>query len=91
MSFDFNPVGNLSNVQASAKSCPGGGGNTGYFQRGKKEDDDTPHFKEELDCFEKVELEDIQEIEEKESFSEFLKKALIKIIVKLRRIFKKKK
>ena len=40
MSFDFGPMQNLSNVQASSKSTPGGGGNTGYFQRGKKEEDD---------------------------------------------------
>lgn len=35
MSFDFGPMQNLSNVQASAKSCAGGGGNTGYFKRGQ--------------------------------------------------------
>jgi hypothetical protein len=35
MSFDFGPMQNLSNVQASAKSCAGGGGNTGYFSRGQ--------------------------------------------------------
>ena len=35
MSFDFGPMQNLSNVQASHKSTPGGGGNTGYFKRGK--------------------------------------------------------
>lgn len=40
MSFNFNPMQNLSNVQASAKSCAGGGGNTGYFKRGKSEEED---------------------------------------------------
>ena len=40
MSFNFGPLNNLSNVQASAKSCAGGGGNTGYFERGKKEEED---------------------------------------------------
>ena len=40
MSFNFGPMQNLSNVQASSKSTPGGGGNTGYFQRGKKDEDD---------------------------------------------------
>ena len=40
MSFDFNPIGNLSNVQASSKTTEGGGGNTGYFQRGKKDEEE---------------------------------------------------
>ena len=39
MSFDFGPMQNLSNVQASSKSTPGGGGNTGYFKRGKKDEE----------------------------------------------------
>ncbi len=39
MSFDINPPNrNLSNVQASAKSCSGGAGNTGYFRRDDEED-----------------------------------------------------
>lgn len=40
MSFDFNPNVNLTNVQASAKASEGGGGNTGYFQRGQSEEED---------------------------------------------------
>ncbi len=39
MSFDFNPMQNLSNVQASSKACAGGGGNTGYFKRGESEEE----------------------------------------------------
>ena len=45
MSFDFGPMQNLSNVQASHKSCAGGGGNTGYFQRGQKEEEENLDFK----------------------------------------------
>ena len=45
MSFNFNPMQNLSNVQASAKSCAGGGGNTGYFKRGKAQEDEELDFK----------------------------------------------
>ena len=41
MSFDFGPMQNLSNVQASAKSCAGGGGNTGYFKRGQASEEET--------------------------------------------------
>ena len=40
MSFNFGPMQNLSNVQASSKSTPGGGGNTGYFKRGKSDEED---------------------------------------------------
>ena len=39
MSFNFGPMQNLSNVQASSKSTPGGGGNTGYFKRGKNDEE----------------------------------------------------
>ena len=45
MSFNFNPMQNLSNVQASAKSCAGGGGNTGYFKSGQAEEDENLDFK----------------------------------------------
>ena len=40
MSFNFGPMNNLTNVQASHKSTAGGGGNTGYFRRGKSEEED---------------------------------------------------
>lgn len=39
MSFDFGPMKNLSSVQASSKTTEGGGGNTGYFQRGQQEEE----------------------------------------------------
>lgn len=58
MSFDINPPSrNLSNVQASHKSSDGGAGNTGYFQREQKEENE---FKLEfakdtgIDSFEKT-------------------------------------
>jgi len=53
MSFNFNLNPNLSNVQASSKSTPGGGGNTGYFQRGAKEEEN-----KEIDCFTEAYPED---------------------------------
>lgn len=59
MSFDINPPSrNLSNVQASQGSCPGGGGNTGYFRRGKKEEDVDLHFASDYpeDSFEKMDI-----------------------------------
>ena len=41
MSFDIIPPSkNLSNVQASYKSCDGGAGNTGYFKRQTQEENE---------------------------------------------------
>lgn len=61
MSFDINPTGrNLSNVQASAKSQDGGGGNTGYFERdGQNQDEkeiDTSTKLYPSDSFQKKEI-----------------------------------
>ena len=47
MSFDVSPNVNLTNVQASHKSTDGGGGNTGYFQRGESEEESQALFKKE--------------------------------------------
>ena len=44
MSFDFSPMKNLSNVQASHKSCDGGAGNTGYFRRDNNEEENEFKF-----------------------------------------------
>ncbi len=92
MSFDFNPMGNLSNVQASHKSCAGGGGNTGYFQRGKKEEKE-----EEIDfssakdypddSFEKE--NDIEEEIQSQSFTDIIKNLFLDLFENIKRIFKK--
>lgn len=67
MSFDVTSNISLSNVQASAKSCPGGGGNTGYFQRNGEEEEQQKKAKDySNDSFEKQEV--LKEIEE-ESFA----------------------
>ena len=92
MSFDFNPISsNFSNVQASAKSCPGGGGNTGYFQRNGEKDDNILEFSKDYpdDSFEHVELGDIEEKDA--GFLEIVKKFLVKLIAKIRHRFRKKK
>ena len=72
MSFDFGPMQNLSNVQASHKSCPGGGGNTGYFKRGKGSKEESFYFNEEAqeDSFEHENT--IDEIQE-QSFFDIIK------------------
>lgn len=89
MSFDMTPSMNLSNVQASAKSCPGGGGNTGYFKRNNDEEEEN-FFKTKQypdDSFEKQEL--ILEDVEEEPFWVMLKNLILEIIKTVKNIFKK--
>ncbi len=90
MSFDFGPMQNLSNVQASHKSCAGGGGNTGYFQRGKKDEDEALlNFGTEEyppDSFEHMEL-DLEE--EKKDFWTNVKLLFKKIFSALKRLISK--
>lgn len=87
MSFDFNPIGNLSNVQASSKTTQGGGGNTGYFKR--EEEDEEFNFKKTKDypedSFEKTE-EIIGEIQE-QSFLTILKNLLLDFLNWLKSLF----
>lgn len=79
MSFDINASKNLTNVQASAKSCPGGGGNTGYFQRGNDEDEPQLRFKKDYpeDSFEKQDYFD--EIQD-QSFLTIFKNLIMDLI-----------
>ena len=89
MSFDFGPMQNLSNVQASSKSTPGGGGNTGYFKRGKKNDENinlgfSKDYPE--DSFESEgDLEEIQN----QSFIDIIKNLFIDFFEAIKNLFKK--
>lgn len=89
MSFDFGPMQNLSNVQASSKSTPGGGGNTGYFQRGKKDEDDVNlGFAKDYpdDSFEhEGTLDEIQN----QSFLDILKNMFLDLIEAIKGLFTK--
>ena len=91
MSFNFGPMQNLSNVQASHKSTPGGGGNTGYFQRGKKEEEDVNlGFAKDYpeDSFESEgTLEEIQE----QSFLDIIKNLITDILEAIKTAFVGKK
>ncbi len=90
MSFDINPPSrNLSNVQASAGSCPGGGGNTGYFnRRGAKEEPELKFAKNyPEDSFEMVDFEE----EKDESFVDFIKGLFKSFVDKIKNLFKRKK
>ena len=84
MSFDFNPIGpNLSNVQASSKTTSGGGGNTGYFQRGEAEEEILEFPKDyPEDSFEKEEIK-----EEEESLVSFVKSLILSIFKAIKKLF----
>lgn len=92
MSFDMGPMGNLSNVQKSAKSCAGGGGNTGYFSRnGGEEDENIVEFAKDYpnDSFEKIDIKNIEQ-EEKTDFLTLLKDFFKKVFKTIRNLFTKK-
>ena len=83
MSFDVGPtMKNLSNVQASAKTCSGGGGNTGYFSRGGDDENIGFSFAKDYpaDSFEKA---DFKVYEDDESLWEFIKNWFIGIVAKI--------
>ena len=87
MSFDFGPMRNLSNVQASHKSTPGGGGNTGYFKRGKgQKEEENFYFNEDSkeDSFEREEtLDEIQE----QSFLDIIKNLFYDFLEAIKNFF----
>ena len=90
MSFDFGPMKNLSNVQASSKSTPGGGGNTGYFKRGKKDEDEIElGFAKDYpdDSFEHVEI--IEDEEESQGFLDMIKGLVTDLIEAIKGFFAK--
>ena len=91
MSFNFGPMQNLSNVQASHKSTPGGGGNTGYFQRGKKEEEEKAfNFETEEYPKDSFEITDL-EIEEEESkdFKTIIKEFFAELVKIFKGLFSK--
>ena len=87
MSFDMNLVSrNLSNVQASSKSQDGGAGNTGYFMRGKDEEDTGFHFKDTgVDYFDKKTTA-IEEEEDETGFLELFLRFIEELIAKIKAI-----
>lgn len=90
MSFDMGPMGNLSNVQKSAKSCAGGGGNTGYFSRDDEEENVVEFAKDyPNDSFEKLDINDIVK-EEDFDFLAFLKEFFVKLFNSIKNLFIKK-
>ena len=89
MSFDFSPNMNLSNVQASHKPSDGGGGNTGYFQRGNSEENNQYFFnkQDETDSFNLSITIDNDE-EQDAGFIETIKKLFYKLVEKIKKALK---
>ena len=91
MSFDINPSKNLSNVQASHKSNDGGAGNTGYFRRkGKNEEEEINLAFAKEDSKDSFSKEDVVfEEEETESLTDIIKKIFKDFINSIKNLFKK--
>ena len=90
MSFDFGPMQNLSNVQASAKTCAGGGGNTGYFSRNGEKEEEKIDFSSAKDypddSFERQgTLDEIQN----QTFLDIIKNILMDLIEAIKGLFSK--
>ena len=89
MSFDFGPMKNLSNVQASSKTVSGGGGNTGYFKRGQSDEEEIDlGFAKDYpdDSFEKEgRLDEIQN----QSFLEIIKNLILDFLEAIKSLFSK--
>ncbi len=93
MSFDINPPNrNLSNVQASAKSCAGGGGNTGYFRRdgGSEEDEVNLSFAKDYENDSFVKEEILEADEDTEGFFEMIKRLFMKLVDAIKSLLIKK-
>ncbi len=90
MSFDVNFGNNLSSVQASAKTCSGGGGNTGYFSRNPEEE------KEEILTFTKdypedsFERENVEDEIQNQSFFTIIKNLILDFLEAIKNFFIKK-
>ena len=70
----------------------GGGGNLGYMQRGKQDDEKEKKFFSDESIFDKKNEKDIfvsrKEIEIPDEYKFNLKKVLLKLIAKIKRMFK---
>lgn len=94
MSFDFNGANNIKPMIQETQHMKnnGGGGNLGYFKRGKKEKED--HKKNEsVDLFESPEDDSFEhklEIDEEKNDFSFIKNWFENLIKKFKKTFYKK-
>lgn len=93
MSFDANVLSVKPVIRETANmNNDGGGGNLGYMQRGKQDDEKEKKFFSDESIFDKKNEKDIfvsrKEIEIPDEYKFNLKKILLKLIAKIKRMLK---
>lgn len=93
MSFDANVLSVKPVIRETANmNNDGGGGNLGYMQRGKQDDEKEKKFFSDESIFDKKNEKDIfvsrKEIEIPDEYKFNLKKVLLKLIAKIKRMLK---
>ncbi len=93
MSFDANVLSVKPVIRETANmNNDGGGGNLGYMQRGKQDDEKEKKFFSDESIFDKKNEKDVfvsrKEIEIPDEYKFNLKKVLLKLIAKIKRMFK---
>ncbi len=93
MSFDANVLSVKPVIRETANmNNDGGGGNLGYMQRGKQDDEKEKKFFSDESIFDKKNEKDVfvsrKEIEIPDEYKFNLKKVLLKLIAKIKRMLK---
>ena len=93
MSFDANVLSVKPVIRETANmNNDGGGGNLGYMQRGKQDDEKEKKFFSDESIFDKKNEKDVfvsrKEIEIPDEYKFDLKKVLLKLIAKIKRMLK---
>ena len=93
MSFDANVLSVKPVIRETANmNNDGGGGNLGYMQRGKQDEEKEKKFFSDESIFDKKNEKDIfvsrKEIEIPDEYKFNLKKVLLKLIAKIKRLLK---
>ena len=93
MSFDANVLSVKPVIRETANmNNDGGGGNLGYMQRGKQDEEKEKKFFSDESIFDKKNEKDIfvsrKEIEIPDEYKFNLKKVLLKLIAKIKRMLK---
>lgn len=93
MSFDANVLSVKPVIRETANmNNDGGGGNLGYMQKGKQDDEKEKKFFSDESIFDKKNEKDVfvsrKEIEIPDEYKFNLKKVLLKLIAKIKRMLK---
>ena len=93
MSFDANVLSVKPVIRETANmNNDGGGGNLGYMQRGKQDDEKEKKFFSDESIFDKKNEKDVfvgrKEIEIPQEYQFSLKKIILKLIAKIKRVIR---